>query len=156
MLCIDLCREMNLVCVFLVLFSLYIPRRIQILSHFFSYPLSEVIGLKLIGCRLVERLDLLNVQKPFEISDGEDYDSDAAKSQTDMFNKWLQKRWNGSTKLSNKNVRHSWCIRSIFDPKFSDGLAARAAGHSLALHTSTYANAIEKRDMEEQAKLLRR
>ena len=31
---------------------------------------------------LVERLDLLNVQKPFEISDGEDYDSDAAKSQT--------------------------------------------------------------------------
>ena len=104
---------------------------------------------------LVERLDLLNVQKPFEISDGEDYDSDAAKSQTDMFNKWLQKRWNGSTKLSNKNVRHSWCIRSIFDPKFSDGLAARAAGHSLALHTSTYANAIEKRDMEEQALLLR-
>ena len=105
---------------------------------------------------LVERLDLLNVQKPFEISAGEDYDSDAAKSQTDMFNKWLQKRWNGSTKLSNKNVRHSWCIRSIFDPKFSDGLAARSAGHSLALHTSTYANAIEKRDMEEQAKLLRR
>nr|WP_115093828.1 hypothetical protein [Synechococcus sp. UW106] len=105
---------------------------------------------------LVERLDLLNVQKPFEIADGEDYDSDAAKSQTDMFNKWLQKRWNGSTKLSNKNVRHSWCIRSIFDPKFSDGLAARAAGHALALHTSTYAGAIEKRDMEEQAKLLRR
>ena len=105
---------------------------------------------------LVERLDLLNVQKPFEISDGEDYDSDAAKSQTDMFNKWLQMRWSGSTKLSNKNVRHSCCIRSIFDPKFSDGLAARAAGHSLALHTSTYANAIEKRDMEEQAKLLRR
>jgi integrase len=104
---------------------------------------------------LVERLALLKVQKPFEISEGEDYDSDAAKSQTDMFNKWLQKRWNGSTKLSNKNVRHSWCIRSIFDPKFSDGLAARAAGHSLALHTSTYANAIEKRDMEEQAKLLR-
>ena len=104
---------------------------------------------------LVERLDILNVEKPFEISDGEDYDSDAAKSQTDMFNKWLQKRWNGSTKLSNKNVRHSWCIRSIFDPKFSDGLAARSAGHSLALHTSTYANAIEKRDMEEQAKLLR-
>tara|TARA_Y200000002_G_scaffold363429_1_gene351473 strand:+ start:39 stop:1190 length:1152 start_codon:yes stop_codon:yes gene_type:complete len=104
---------------------------------------------------LVESLDLLNVQKPFEISDGENYDSDAAKSQTDMFNKWLQKRWIGSTKLSNKNVRHSWCIRSIFDPKFSDGLAARAAGHSLALHTSTYANAIEKRDMEEQAKLLR-
>ena len=104
---------------------------------------------------LVERLDLLNVQKPFEISAGEDYDSDVAKSQTDMFNKWLQKRWNGSTKLSNKNVRHSWCIRSIFDAKFSDGLAARAAGHSLALHTSTYANAIEKRDMEEQAKLLR-
>ncbi len=104
---------------------------------------------------LVERLDLLNVEKPFEISDGEDYDSDAAKSQTDMFNKWLQKRWNGSTKLSNKNVRHSWCIRSIFDPKFSDGLAARSAGHSLALHTSTYAKAIEKRDMEEQAKLLR-
>ena len=104
---------------------------------------------------LVERLDLLNVQKPFEISAGEDYDSDAAKSQTDMFNKWLQKRWNGSTKLSNKNVRHSWCIRSIFDPKFSDGLAARAAGHALSLHTSTYANAIEKRDMEEQARLLR-
>ena len=104
---------------------------------------------------LVERLDLLNVQKPFEISDGEDYDSDAAKSQTDMFNKWLQKRWKGSTKLSNKNVRHSWCIRSIFDPKFSDGLAARAAGHALSLHTSTYAGAIEKRDMEEQAKLLR-
>ena len=104
---------------------------------------------------LVERLDLLDVQKPFEIFAGEDYDSDAAKSQTDMFNKWLQKRWIGSTKLSNKNVRHSWCIRSIFDPKFSDGLAARAAGHSLALHTSTYANAIEKRDMEEQAKLLR-
>ena len=104
---------------------------------------------------LVERLDLLNVQKPFEISAGEDYDSDAAKSQTDMFNKWLQKRWNGSTKLSNKNVRHSWCIRSIFDPKFSDGLAARAAGHALSLHTSTYAGAIEKRDMEEQAKLFR-
>jgi len=104
---------------------------------------------------LVERMDLLNVQKPFEISDGEDYDSDAAKSQTDMFNKWLQKRWKGSTKLSNKNVRHSWCIRSIFDPKFSDGLAARSAGHALSLHTSTYANAIEKRDMEEKAKLLR-
>ena len=104
---------------------------------------------------LVERLDLLNVQKPFEISDGEDYDSDAAKSQTDIFNKWLQKRWNGSTKLSNKNVRHSWCIRSITEPKFSDALAARAAGHSLALHTSTYANAIEQRDIEQAARLLR-
>ena len=34
---------------------------------------------------LVERLDLLNVQKPFEISADEDYESDAAKSQTDMF-----------------------------------------------------------------------
>ena len=77
------------------------------------------------------------------------------EAKTDIFNKWLQKRWNGSTKLSNKNVRHSWCIRSIFDPKFSDGQAARSAGHALALHTSTYANAIEKRDMEEQAKLLR-
>ena len=81
----------------------------------------------------------------------EDYDSDAAKSQTDMFNKWLQKRWRGSTKLSNKNVRHSWCIRSITEPKFSDALAARSAGHSVALHTFTYATAIEKRDMEEQA-----
>ena len=100
---------------------------------------------------LVERLDLLNVEKPFEINAGEDYDSDAAKSQTDMFNKWLQKRWNGKTKLSNKNVRHSWCIRSITEPKFSDALAARSAGHSVALHTSTYATAIEKRDMEEQA-----
>ena len=53
----------------------------------------------------MERLDLLNVQKPFEISEGEDYDSEAAKSQTDMFNKWLQKRWKGSTSLLNKNVR---------------------------------------------------
>ena len=103
---------------------------------------------------LVERLDLLNVEKPFEINAGEDYDSDAAKSQTDMFNKWLQKRWRGSTKLSNKNVRHSWCIRSITEPKFSDALAARSAGHSVALHTSTYATAIEKRDMEEQAERL--
>lgn len=103
---------------------------------------------------LLERLDLLNVQKPFEISDGEDYDSDAAKSQTDMFNKWLQKRWKGSTSLLNKNVRHSWCIRSITEPKFSDALASRAAGHSLALHTSTYATAIEERDMKEQAEKL--
>ena len=95
------------------------------------------------------------MQKPIEIYAGEDFDINVAKSQTDMFNKWLQKRWTGSTKPSNKNVRHSWCIRSIFDPKFSDGLAARAAGHALALHPSTYANAIEKRDMEEQAKLLR-
>ena len=71
-------------------------------------------------------------------------------------NKWLQKRWNGSTKLSNKNVRHSWCIRSITEPKFSDALAARAAGHSLALHTSTYAAAIEERNMKEAATLLRR
>ncbi|QNJ16763.1 putative phage integrase [Synechococcus sp. A18-40] len=100
---------------------------------------------------LVERLDLLNVEKPFEINAADGYDSDAAKSQTDMFNKWLQKRWNGSTKLSNKNVRHSWCIRSITEPKFSDALAARSAGHSVAIHTSTYATAIEKRDMEEQA-----
>jgi len=103
---------------------------------------------------LVERLDLLNVQKPFEISAGEDYDSDAAKSQTDMFNKWLQKRWNGGIKLANKNVRHSWCIRSITEPKFSDALAARSAGHALALHTSTYAAAIEERDMKEQAERL--
>ena len=103
---------------------------------------------------LVERLDLLNVEKPFEIDAAEGYDSYAAKSQTDMFNKWLQKRWNGSTKLSNKNVRHSWCIRSITEPKFSDALAARSAGHSVALHTSTYATAIEKRDMEEQAERL--
>ena len=103
---------------------------------------------------LVERLDLLNVEKPFEINAAEGYDSDAAKSQTDMFNKWLQKRWKGSTKLSNKNVRHSWCIRSITEPKFSDALAARSAGHSVALHTSTYATAIEKRDMEEQAERL--
>jgi integrase len=103
---------------------------------------------------LVERLDLLNVEKPFEINAAEGYDSDAAKSQTDMFNKWLQKRWKGSTKLSNKNIRHSWCIRSITEPKFSDALAARSAGHSVALHTSTYATAIEKRDMEEQAERL--
>ena len=67
-----------------------------------------------------------------------------------------QARWKGRIKLQNKNVRHSWCIRSIFDPKFSDGLAARSAGHALSLHTSTYATAIEKRDMEEQAELLRR
>ena len=103
---------------------------------------------------LVERLDLLNVEKPFEINAGEDYDSDAAKSQTDMFNKWLQKRWNGGIKLANKNVRHSWCIRSITEPKFSDALAARSAGHALALHTSTYAAAIEERDMKEQAERL--
>ena len=104
---------------------------------------------------LVERLELLNVEKPFEFLDPEHYDSTQAKSQTDMFNKWLQARWKGGIKLQNKNVRHSWCIRSIVDPKFSDGLAARAAGHALSLHTSTYATAIEKRDMEEQAKLLR-
>ena len=73
-----------------------------------------------------------------------------------MFNKWLQKQWNGITKFSNKNVRHSWCIRSIFVPKSSDGLAASVAWHSLELHISTYANAIKKRDMEEQAQLLRR
>ena len=105
---------------------------------------------------LVERLELLNVEKPFEFLDPEHYDSTQAKSQTDMFNKWLQARWKGGIKLQNKNVRHSWCIRSIVDPKFSDGLAARAAGHALSLHTSTYATGIEKRDMEEQAKLLKR
>jgi len=36
------------------------------------------------------------------------------------------------------------------------GLAVRAAGHSLALHTSTYAAAIEERNMKEAAMLLRR
>ena len=134
----------------------YLPKALVIGSGFGG--IGAALRLRALGYHvdLVERLDLLNVQKPFEISAGEDYDSDSAKSQTDMFNKLLQKRWTGSTKLSNKNVRHSWCIRSIFYPKFSDGLAARAAGHSLALHTSTYATAIEKRDMEEQVKLLRR
>ena len=101
-------------------------------------------------------MELLNVEKPFEFLDPEHYDSTQAKSQTDMFNKWLQARWKGGIKLQNKNVRHSWCIRSIVDPKFSDGLAARAAGHALSLHTSTYATAIEKIDVEEKAKLLKR
>lgn len=106
---------------------------------------------------LVERLDLLNVEKPFEISDGEDYDSEAAKSQTEIFNKWLQKRWKRSTNLLNKNVRHSWYIRSVTEPKLSDALAPRSAGHALVLlHTSTYAAAIEEKDMKEQAERLAR
>ena len=60
-----------------------------------------------------------------------------------MFNKWLQKRWIRSTKLSNKNVGMAGASM-IFDPKFSDGLAAKRRSRSGA-HTSTYANAIEKR-----------
>ena len=105
---------------------------------------------------LVERLELLTVEKPFEFLDPENYDSTQAKSQTDMFNKWLQARWKGRIKLQNRYVRHSWCIRSIVNPKFADGIAAKSAGHELPVHMSTYATAIEKRDMEEQAELLRR
>lgn len=46
------------------------------------------------------------------------------------------------------DLRHSWAVRAIHNPKISASLAAKSMGHSLAVHSSVYQRWFDAHEME--------
>ena len=100
----------------------------------------------------VKKFDLRDVQRPLNHNSPEDYDSIEAMKLEKAFGKWL--RYNHPT-LQLYDLRHSWAQRQILSGEVGDVLGAQLMGHSIALHQSTYFQAMQQRDAVEVAARLR-
>lgn len=100
----------------------------------------------------VEEFNLLKVERPLTHNGPADYDSIEAMRLEKAFGKWL--RWNHPT-IQLYDLRHSWAHRQILGGQVGDVLGAQMMGHSIALHQSTYFQAMQQRDAAVVAERLR-
>ena len=101
---------------------------------------------------LVNRLDMQDVSKPYEVNKVEEYDSKHAAYLVNAWGKWFRKR-RGHLDCSLYDIRHSWAIRSL-KRNMETGLAATCMGHDISTHVSTYLGGLQEKDVIEAAKNL--
>lgn len=91
----------------------------------------------------IEQFDLLNVQRPVTYNTPEAYDSTEAVNLSKAMGKWLKYNFPGRQLY---DLRHRWAHRQILSGEVGDVLGANLMGHSIALHQSTYFQAMQQRD----------
>jgi hypothetical protein len=100
---------------------------------------------------MLEKFDLLDVERPWETPTPSSYDSQDAKRLTEQWGKWLGRQ---ADSLQLYDIRHAWAIRAIHSiPNAS--LAAKCMGHSVEVHHKAYHRWLAEADVAQFAATLR-
>ena len=100
----------------------------------------------------IEKFDLFNIDRNYEYKTPEEYDGERAKAEGYAMAKWLRDYMKDKKlKFQLYDLRHLWGVQSA-KTNMSTANAARAMGHSVALHEQTYLETFAKEDTKDVVK----
>ena len=100
----------------------------------------------------IQKFDLFNIERNYEYKTPEEYDGERAKAEGYAMAKWLRDYMKDKKlKFQLYDLRHLWGVQSA-KTNMSTANAARAMGHSVALHEQTYLETFAKEDTKDVVK----